>query len=171
MVSSSIVSELLHLLSTHNYSGDITHLTNRDVLAQKVYPHTPLSKTYWLDTCQCYTQWKKNSQQLFELFGVFNEEPATKVRSDMITHIIAEKEFYSCIRSNHLKKLKLSIDDRIQLMQLDSVFGDKLMLCTLSRTYQRHTVVFTSLRCWSTVGSDEPISGLHLLEICQVHLL
>ena len=27
------------------------------------------------------------------------------------------------------------------------------------------------MRCWSTVGSDEPITGACLLEICEVHLL
>ena len=89
----------------------------------------------------------------------------------MITCIITEKEFYSRVSSQHLKKLKISIDDWIRLMQSDSVFGDELMLYALSRPYQRHTVVFTSLRCWSTIGSDNPISSTRLLEICQVPLL
>ena len=136
MAASSIANKLFDLLSAYNYTTDVTHLTNRDVLAQKVFPHTPLSHTYWLDTHRCYTQCKKNSQQLFELFGAFNDESAKTVRSAMITHINAEKEFYSHVSGQHLKKLKLSIEEWLNLMCSDSVFADELMLYTLARTYQ-----------------------------------
>ena len=150
---------------------EVIHLTNRDILTQKVFPHMPLSQTYWLDTRRCYNQQKKNSQKLFEIFGSFNDEPANQVRSAMITHIKAERDFYSLVGDQHLKKLKLSIDEWLGLMHSDSVFGDELMLYALARTYQWHVVVFTSKRCWSTVGLDEPITGACLLEICEVHLL
>ena len=56
-------------------------------------------------------------------------------------------------------------------MRSESVFTDELMLYALACTYQHHVVMFTSMRYWSKVGSDEPITGTHLLEICEVHLL
>ena len=89
----------------------------------------------------------------------------------MITHINAEREFYSHIGCLHFKELKLSIKEWLNLMRSGSVFADKLMLYALAHTYQQHVVVFTSMRCWSTVGFDEPITGACLLEICEVHLL
>ena len=45
------------------------------------------------------------------------------------------------------------------------------MVYTLSRTHQCHVVIFTSGSCWTTIGTDSPISGARLLEICQIHLL
>ena len=81
-----------------------------------------------------------------------------------------EKSFYESVGYNHLNRIKLLINEWLWLMSSDSVFADELMLYVLSRTYRHHTVLFTSTKCWSTIGTDEPISGQRLLEICQVHL-
>ena len=89
----------------------------------------------------------------------------------MITQITEEKSLYSSIGSTHLKKLKLSIDEWFMLMSSDSVFADELMIFALSCMYQCHTVIFTHNMCWTTIGTDEPIKGHRLLEICQVHLI
>ena len=51
------------------------------------------------------------------------------------------------------------------------MYTDELMLFALARTYQRHVVVFTHNKCWSTIGSDDFISREHLLEICDLKLL
>ena len=56
-------------------------------------------------------------------------------------------------------------------MESASVFADELMLFALARTFKVHVVVFTRNRCWSTIGSDDYISGDRLLEICEVKLL
>ena len=56
-------------------------------------------------------------------------------------------------------------------MREPSTFGDVLMLYALSCTFQRHTVVFTKLRCWSTIGTDNPISSDRLLDICHIKLV
>ena len=131
----------------------------------------PLSHSYWLDTSRCYIQRRKNSQQLFELFGSFSDTTPEKVRFDIIEHIMKNKEYYLQSGRTHLKKVKLSIDEWLDLMKSDSVFGDELMLFALANRYQKHAVVFTANRFWSTVGSDEPIAGTRLLEICEIHLL
>ena len=56
-------------------------------------------------------------------------------------------------------------------MSSDSVFGDKLMIYALLRTYQRQTVVFTSRGFWMTLRSDDPISVNRIMEICDIKLL
>ena len=89
----------------------------------------------------------------------------------MISQITNENSLYSNVGANHLKKLKLSMDELLRLMSSDSVFADELMVFALSHTYQCHTVIFTHNACWTTIGTDEPIKGHQLLEICQVHLI
>ena len=64
-----------------------------------------------------------------------------------------------------------NIDMWIKSMKNQSTFGDKLMLFALARTFQRHVVVYGRNRCWCTIGTDEPINGDRLLEVCQVHLV
>ena len=171
MAAGSMAGELMQLLSAHNYTECIQHLSNKEVFAQKLFVLTELSETHWLDTRKCYGQRRKNSNQVFELFGSFNDENPFQVRKDMIQHIHQNKSFYAKVGQEHLKRIKLTIDEWLLLMTLDSVFGDELMIYALLRVYQCHTVIFTSRSCWMTIGLDEPIDGNRLLEICQVHLL
>ena len=89
----------------------------------------------------------------------------------MISQISKEKPLYSNIGATHLKKLKLSINEWLMLMSSESVFADELMIFALSCTFQRHSVIFTHNACWTSIGTDQPITGNRLLEICQVHLI
>ena len=89
-----------------------------------------------MDTRKCYKQRRKNSQQIFEIFGAFNEENLSQVRENIVKLIQQEKDIYSSVGQHHLRRSKLSIEKWIMLMSSDSVFGDELMLYALSRTYQ-----------------------------------
>ena len=89
----------------------------------------------------------------------------------MIIRIKHECNYYKHVGHDHLKRIGLNINQWLSLMESPSVFGDELMLFALARTFHRHVVVFTRNRCWSTIGSDEYISGDRLLEICDVKLL
>ena len=171
MATESIAGELMQLLSLHNYTKHIQHLSNKKVFVQKLFALTELSETHWLDTRKCYHQRRKNSNQVFKLFSSFNDKNPFQVRKDMIQHTCQNKSFYANVGQEHLKCIKLTIDEWLLLMTSDSVFGDELMIYALSRVSQCHTVIFTSRSCWTTIGSDEPIDGNRLLEICQVHLL
>ena len=171
MATENIAGELMQLLSPYNYTDRIQHLSNKEVFAQKLFMLTELSETHWLDMRKCYHHRCKNSNQVFELFGSFNNENPVQVRKDMIQHICDNRSFYANVGQEHLKCIKLTIDQWILLMSSDSVFGDELMIFALSRVYQRHTVIFTSRSCWTTIGMDELIDGNRLLQICQVHLL
>ena len=171
MASRSMAGELLHMLTPYNYSNTVIHLTMKDIVTQKVYPRTMLNDTHWLDTRQCYFQRWKNLQQLFEVFATFNEEEPKQVCKKIISRIKEEYSFYNSLGSEHLCKIKMTLDEWIELMASDNVLGDELMVYALSRTYQRHTPIITNTICWMTIGSDEPISDQRLLELCEVKLL
>ena len=89
----------------------------------------------------------------------------------MISRIKHECNYYEHVGRDHLKRIGLNINQWLSLMERPSIFGDELMLFALARTFHRHVVVFTRNRCWSTIGSDENISGDRLLEICDMKLL
>ena len=138
---------------------------------QQMYPLTLLSQIYWMDTQKCYQQKCKNPTQLFELFVALSEEEPENIRSDMISRIKHECNYYEHVGCNHLKRIGLNINQWLSLMESPSIFGDELMLFALARTFHRHVVVFTRNQCWNTIGSNEYISGDRLLEICDVKLL
>ena len=143
----------------------------RDVLPQHSYPLTPLSQRYWMDTQRCYHDKRKNPDQLFEIFASLNDEDPVNVRSDMISRIKHECNYYEIVGKDHLKRVGLNINQLLSLMESPSVYGDELMLFALARTYQRHVVVFTHNHCWSNNGTDDFITGERLLESCDLKLL
>ena len=160
--SKSMAAELFQMLLPYNFSRNIAHLLVKDVFAQKLFPLTELSENYWMDTRKCY----KNHRKIFKLFTSFNDENPMQVRySNIIQHILHDKEYYAHVGTTHLKRMKLDIDSWIKLMSANSVFADELMIFALSKVYQRHTVIFTNNACWTTIGTDEPTMGRRLLEI------
>ena len=136
--SSSISTELFNMLSPYNFTETISHLSVKDVFAQKLFPLTELSDNYWMDTRRCYRYQKKNSDQIFELFTSFNDASPKQVRTEIIQYITNEKETFARIGYYHLKRLKLSITNWLKLMSANSVFVDELMIFTLSKLYQTH---------------------------------
>ena len=127
--------------------------------------------SYWLDVRHCYRYGKKNLQQLFEIFGCFNNEEPEDVRSDICNRIKMEMKLYAKVGTVHLLFISNDIEKWLKIMKNNRNYGDPLMLYTLSRTFQRHAVVLCANRAWSTVGTDDPIDSDQLLEICHVKLV
>ena len=169
--STSISTELFNMLLPYNFTQSISHLSVKDVFTQKSFPLTELSENYWMDTRKCYRNHRKNSDQIFEMFAAYNDASPKQVRTKIIQYITNDKEYFAHVGYQHLKCLKLNITNWLKLMSADSVFADELMIFALSKLYQRHTVIFMSNACWTTIGKDAPITGRWLLEICDIHLL
>ena len=155
--------ELMNLVSPFNYSNNVLHLNKSDILDQPAFDKLELSAKYWYS--------KKNSQQLFEIFGCFNNEEPEDVRSDICNRIKIEMKFYGKVGTVHLLFISNDIEKWLKMMKNNRNYGDPLMLYALSRTFQRHSVVLCANRAWSTVGTDDPIDSDRLLEICNVKLV
>ena len=169
--STSISTELFNMLLPYNLTQSISHLSVKDVFAQKLFPLTELSENYWMDMRKCYRNHKKNSDQIFEMSAAYNNASPKQVCTKIIQYIMNDKEYFAHVGYQHLKCLKLNIINWLKLMSADSVFADELMIFGLSKLYQRHTVIFMSNACWTTIGTDAPITRRWLLEICDIHLL
>ena len=161
----------MNLVSPYNYTNNVVHLNKNDILDQPAFDNLELSAKYWLDIRHCYRYGKKNPQQLFEIFGYFNNEEPEDVRSDICTCIKMEMELYAKVGTMHLLFIGSDIEKWLKAMKNNRNYGDPLMLYALSRTFQRHSVVLCANRAWSTVGTDDPIDSDRLLEICHVKLV
>ena len=65
----------------------------------------------------------------------------------------------------------LSAEDwSINMMKHDTL-GDEIALHILCRMFNRHCVVVTSAKMWSTVKTDRPICEEKLMEICDLKFL
>ena len=79
-----------------------------------------------------------------------------------------ESSLYGKVGTVHLLMLKTPFDTWVADMEKSDTFGDVLLLYALSWTFQRHVVIWCTNRCWSTVGTDEPIESTRLMEICHM---
>ena len=82
-----------------------------------------------------------------------------------------EKELYDSVGHVPVRLKCNDIDTWIKSMCNPETFVDELMLFAMVRTFQHHVVVYGKHRCWCTIGTDDPIDGDRLLDICQVHLV
>ena len=91
-------------------------------------------------------------------------------RSDIINRIKLENKLYASVGQIILNMRGCEISAWLEDMADLNQFPDELMIYTLSRTYNRHTMIILKDRNWSTVSSDNPISEDELWSICHVHL-
>ena len=161
----------MNLVSPYNYTNNVVYLNKNDILDQPAFDNLELSAKYWLDIGHCYRYGKKNPQQLFEIFGYFNNEEPEDVRSDICKRIKMEMKLYAKVGTVHLLFISSDIEKWLKTMKNNRNYGDPLMLYALSRTFQRHSVVLCANCAWSTVGTDDPIDSDRLLEICHIKLV
>ena len=70
-----------------------------------------------MDTRRCYQAKRKNPDQLYDIFASMNDEDPVNVRSDMISRIKHECNYYESVGRNHLKKTGLNIHQCLSLME------------------------------------------------------
>ena len=131
-----IARELLNVVSPYNYISSITLLSRNDIMQQTLFHKTSLSEEYWLDTRHCYRYGRHNPDHLFELFGAFNDCKASELREEMCSRVEEEKDFYDSVGHVPVRLKCNNIDMWIKSMKNQSIFGDKLMLFALSRSFQ-----------------------------------
>ena len=161
----------LSIISPYNYTNNAIDLTSCDILDQSAFHNMDISKTHWLDLKYCYRYGKPNPQQLCEMFANFNKEDPEDVHKDICNRLKNEGKLYSKVGTVHLLMLKMSFDTWLADMEKNENFGDVLLLYALSQTFQRHVVVLCANRCWSMVGTDNPIDSTRLMEIWHMKLV
>ena len=61
--------------------------------------------------------------------------------------------------------------DRHAWIEDNRICCNELALLGLSAIYQRHTLVVTKNKYWSTIETNEPLSIIYLMKECTVRLL
>ena len=100
----SLAKELLSLVSPFNYKSLISCLDTDDFMSVCSFKDHVLSEMFVIDKSACIRNGEINNHHLFETFGVFSDEDADSVHSDIIEHIETGKnvykhvgaEFFSC---------------------------------------------------------------------------
>ena len=165
----SIAQELWQAIQPQTYRGIVPYIGKKTSVKLKDFDEHYLNENYWLDTRNCKRGRKINRQQIFELFSAYSGEAATDVREGMIVKIRLESDFYR--RAGHVILGTSNIDVWMNKMSNVEVPADELAIFALSRFYNRHTMIYTSVRPWTTLAVNDSTSIEEAHSLCQTHLV
>ena len=127
--NNSIARELMNIVSPYHYKDFVAHITATDHISYEEFNSHELNKDYWLDTCRSYRGTRlRNPDVLFEIFGSFSEELASKVSEDILTRILMEKDFYAKVCRFILGVRGCDIASWVDEMNSHYMFGDEITL-------------------------------------------
>ena len=124
-----------------------------------------------LDTSLTFKNGKVNPDHVYELFGNFNGLSGRGVHSHLLEYICKNIDFFDRRGSVCLPLRGLGLKSWVDNVEDSKVCCDELALLGLSAMYQRHTLVVTKNKFWSTIESNEPLSIIILMKKCSVCLL
>ena len=171
MAAKSLACELMSLLSPFNYQKQAQYLTPRDCLTPEDFIKMPLSKYYAVDIDKTLCRGKPNPQILYDIFGEFSQEESADVKLHTLDLISQEIDLYEKIGTTYLLHLGISMEGWLNMMLRKTSFADELMLYALSRSYNRHTIVYNKNRLWCTMDINQPLSPTEIHNHCDVHLV
>ena len=94
MVERSIATELLSCVSNFNYVERISCLDTSDFVPIRNFPKTELGKIFVIKRDNCLQNGVINNNQLFSRFGLFSDEEADSVRTDIIDRLYTGSRIY-----------------------------------------------------------------------------
>ena len=176
-MANTIASALLDAINAVPYERLIAALPQGAGLSETIFPKTRLAKTYLLDMRRWVDGSYMNPNAMFELFGEFNNESGMQIRKRMfkfigITHQRKAKDcdlLKDAWIALHMQGLSAEVWSKN--MRKRDTPGDEIALHILCRMFNRHCVVVTSAKMWSTVKTDRPMSEEELMEICDLKFL
>ena len=166
-----MAKELMSLVSDHSYTDTVTKINVSNLIVPQAWNMMSLSEDYWIDTSYCYTPLnRRNNDCLFDMFGRYSGESAVDVCKDLLDSILEEREFFQQVGCKFLTQHLTNLDDWVKDMRDVNSPCDELVLYSLARRYNRHVIVHTTEKNWSTVQNYEKFPVNALLDICHLRL-
>ena len=170
-VPTSMSAELLQKMNPYGYKRFCAVLNERDSISLEFFKASKWVNYFALDTSLTFKNGKVNPDHVYELFGNYNGLSSRGVHSHLLEYICKNIDFFDSRGSVCLPLCGLGLNSWVDNVEDSSVCCDELALLGLSAMYQRHTLVVTKTKFWSTIESDEPLSIITLMKECSVHLL
>ena len=153
------------------YKPYVQALNDRDGLTLDEFKETRWANYFSVDLSTTYKNGKANANHVFEHFGALNNSSPSKVRNDLLQDVATDFDFYQKCSTVCLAMRSMSIDTWVDYIGSDRNYCDELGLKGLCKLYQKHSVVLTKTRIWSTIDADALFNLLELLQECSIRLI
>ena len=170
-VSTSMSAELMQKMNHYGYKKFCAVISEWDSISLDFYKASKWVNYFALDTSLMFKNSKVNPGHVYELFGSFNGLSAQEVRNHLLEYVYNNIEFFESRSSVCLPMRGMGMNAWIDMVEDNRICCDELALLGLSVMYQRHTLVVTKNKYWSTIETNEPLSIINLMKECTVRLL
>ena len=170
-ISTSMSAELMHKMNPYGYKKFCSYISERDSISLEFWKASKWVNYFALDTSLTFKNGKVDPNHVYELFGTFNGLSAQEVRMHLLEYIYENIDFFKCRSSVCLALRGIGMNTWVNMVEDSRSCCDELALLGLSAMYQRHCLVVTKEKFWSTIETKEPLSIINLMKECSVRLL
>ena len=153
------------------YKTYIAKLWEDDAVTGENYKNSKWANYFTVDASNTVRNGRANPNHLFELFGSFSSHTGTEVRIQLLKNIASDTSFYKERCAACLQSKSITFEMWVEELEDERVFCDELALMGLCNLYQRHCVVLTQNKLWSTIQANAPMNLLDLLKECSIRLI
>ena len=171
-MTDSIAGELLAAMNAKKFRQIIPSLPSGCEMSEDTFPRTSLPKKYTLDVNQWLDGSFMNPNAMFELFAGYSGQTTLQVGKAMLQYLsVTHKRGMD--NSNILKNawISLHMNGLSARQWADSKFLNEISLFVLCKMFQRHIIVFTSAKCWTTLEVESLCSEDDIFNSCDIRLL
>ena len=138
----------------------VPYINEHDAVGLETFKSSKLGQLFAVDTSRTYKNGRANPGHLFEIFGNFSSHDAMEVRELLLEHIARNLDFHANRSIVCLEMRNTSFTNWVDQMADGRMYCDELGLLSLSALYQRHTLVVTANKLWSTIEHPTPVNLL-----------
>ena len=171
----SMSEELINAMYIKPYTGMIPYLSPSSALMVSDFENCPLAKDHWLhlplECSRCKGRKIRDPNHVFEAFGSYSDHEADEVREEMLSAISSDFNYYQTVSLLILQLCKTTLSDWCQVMRAATTPADELAIFALSKLYNRHSVVYTKDKMWSTIGTSTPMHEKDVYQQCDLKFI
>ena len=181
--SVSLTEELFQVTRLNQYKDSIQAIHPGEGISEKMFPSSVYGAKFEMDNRLTYNvnkvrkgktmKTKKviNPTLMFTVFTVFGERSPEEVRKDMIDWIESNRESFKLHTFMGMASRDMSFDTWINNVKSNDYIGDEFCLSALCQMYQRHALVVTSVKVWTTIPTSFQKTDDEIRRLCDIHLL
>ena len=170
-VSTLMSAELMHKMNPYSYKKFCSYISERDSISLEFYKASKWVNYFALDISLTFKNGKVNPDHVYELFGNFNGLSAKEVRMHLLEYIYENIDFFECRSSVCLALRGIGMNTWVDMVKDSRICCDELALLGLSAMYQKHCLVVTKNKFWSTIETKELLSIINLMKECSIQFL
>ena len=179
----TLTEELFRATQLNKYKETIDPIMPGSGLLEKMFEGSQHTANYVLDTRLTFkvNKWKKgettktknvlNPNIMFTMFGVFCDKSAAAVRKDLCEWISANLESFKRQCFMGMASKDIDFDEWCSKLKSNDTGCDEFGLSALCQAFQRHALVVTSHKIWTTIPASYNKTPEEEWRLCDVHFL